>query len=212
MRDVLLEIGSRPAARRLIRRLGLPLPLPQKLMRGRGAWEARPLADQNIVVGGTAGGTIGSVLAKAVAAAGGYPVVASGDAEPFREIGKAYGRPATTVDSRRPAVWASRPRPGLRRHRARRSRDAARALRFLPSPRPGASVRADARSCSADRRPRRRRLPAPRLGERSTASCGASPRKSAAEVRRPISSGWDRTRKRGSSPCSGSCSRPDRPS
>ena len=98
MRDVLLEIGSRPAARRLIRRLGLPLPLPQKLMRGRGAWEARPLADQNIVVGGTAGGTIASVLAKTVAAAGGYPVVASGDAEPFREIGKAYGRPATTVD------------------------------------------------------------------------------------------------------------------
>ena len=98
MRDVLLEIGSRPAARRLIGRLGLPLPLPQKLTRGRGAWEARPLADQNIVVGGTAGGRIGSVLAKAVAAAGGYPVVASGDAEPFREIGKAYGRPATTVD------------------------------------------------------------------------------------------------------------------
>ncbi|HSS37707.1 MAG TPA: SDR family oxidoreductase, partial [Polyangia bacterium] len=98
MRDLLLEIGSRPAARRLIRRLGLPLPLPHKLTRVRTPWEARPLADEIVVVGGPRPGPMGSMLARTVAAAGGYPVVARGDAEPFRELGNAYGRPATTVD------------------------------------------------------------------------------------------------------------------
>jgi 3-oxoacyl-[acyl-carrier protein] reductase len=98
MRDLLLEIGSRPAARRLIGRLGLPLPLPQKLTRARGPWEARPLADQNVVVGGAPGSSVTHVVAKALAAAGGYPVVAGSDPAPFRDLGKAYGRPATTVD------------------------------------------------------------------------------------------------------------------
>ena len=109
MRDLLLEIGSQPAARRLIGRLGLPLPTPHRLDRARGPWEARPLADQNIVVGGTGASPITSILAKTVAAAGGYPVVASGDAEPFRQLGKAYGRPATTID---PAALPS----GFRAH------------------------------------------------------------------------------------------------
>ncbi len=96
MRDLLLEIGSRPAARRLVGRLGLPL--PRKLTRVRGAWEARPLADQNIVIGGVAGSQMAAVVARVVTAGGGYPVVASGDAEVFRELGGAYGRPATAVD------------------------------------------------------------------------------------------------------------------
>jgi 3-oxoacyl-[acyl-carrier protein] reductase len=98
MRDLLLDIGSRPAARRLVGRLGLPLPLPQKLTRARGPWEARPLAEQNVVVGGPPGSHVSRVVAKALVAAGGYPVVASGEVEPYRELGKAYGRPATTVD------------------------------------------------------------------------------------------------------------------
>ena len=50
------------------------------------------------MVDGPAASPLTSVVAKALAAAGAYPVVASGDAEPFRELGKAYGRPATTVD------------------------------------------------------------------------------------------------------------------
>src|SRR6266540_4879617 len=83
MRDLLLEIGSRPAARRLVGRLGLPL--PRKLTRVRGAWEARPLADQNIVIGGVAGSQMAAVVARVVTAGGGYPVVASGDAEVFRD-------------------------------------------------------------------------------------------------------------------------------
>lgn len=98
MRDWLLDIGSRPAARRLVGRLGLPLPLPQKLTRARGPWEARPLAEQAVVVGGSPGSRVALVLAKTIAAAGGYPVVATGDAEPFRELGRAYGRATTTVD------------------------------------------------------------------------------------------------------------------
>lgn len=98
MRDLLLELGSVPAARRLVGRLGLPLPLPRKLTRARGAWEARPLAERRVVVGGTPGGRLGPVIARTLTAAGAYPVVVGGDGDVFRELGEAYGRPATTVD------------------------------------------------------------------------------------------------------------------
>src|SRR5581483_6879071 len=98
MRDLLLELASRPIARKLVRSLGLPLPLPQKLARGRGPWQARPLADHQVVVGGAPGGRLGQVTARTLTAAGAYPVVASGDAQPFRELGQAHGRPARTLD------------------------------------------------------------------------------------------------------------------
>jgi 3-oxoacyl-[acyl-carrier protein] reductase len=38
------------------------------------------------------------VIARTLTAAGAYPVVAGGDAEVYRQLGEAYGRPATTVD------------------------------------------------------------------------------------------------------------------
>ena len=69
MRDLLLEIGSRPAARRLVGRLGLPLPLPQTLKRARGPWQLRPLADQTVVVGGVGDedGHVGLLAGRGVA-------------------------------------------------------------------------------------------------------------------------------------------------
>jgi 3-oxoacyl-[acyl-carrier protein] reductase len=98
MRDLLLEIGSRPAARRLVGRLGLPLPLPQRLKRARGPWEARPLAEQTIVVGGVGDGRLTPILAKTLPAAGAYPALAGGDASAFIDLGRAYGRPASALD------------------------------------------------------------------------------------------------------------------
>jgi 3-oxoacyl-[acyl-carrier protein] reductase len=97
MRDLLLELGAHPAARRLVARLGIPVPLPVRLQRGRGPWEARPLADWTVVVGAGGPTLLGPAVAKTIARAGGLAAVASGDAEPFREAGHAYGRPATTV-------------------------------------------------------------------------------------------------------------------
>ena len=100
MRDVLLELGARPAARRLVARLGLPLPLPVRLTRAGGPWEAQPLADQFIAVGAASPSPLGPTLARTIARAGASAVLsasASASAEAFREMGRAYGRPAGTV-------------------------------------------------------------------------------------------------------------------
>lgn len=52
MSDLFLELSANPNARKLIKQLGLPLPLPQVLERTSSPWEARPLAGREIVVGG----------------------------------------------------------------------------------------------------------------------------------------------------------------
>ena len=43
MGDILLELSKNPNAKKAIRKLGLPLPLPQVLRRAQGPWEQRPL-------------------------------------------------------------------------------------------------------------------------------------------------------------------------
>ena len=110
------EVGR--LARRLIGRL-LRLPLPQKLTRARGPWESRPLADRKTswwAARREASSTRSS--RRRSPRRGGYPVVARGDAEPFRELGKAYGRPAAHASISppcrqdfAPTPWSSTP-PG----------------------------------------------------------------------------------------------------
>ena len=46
MSDMLLELGKNPNARKVIKSLGLPLPLPEQLRREKGAISARPLHDR----------------------------------------------------------------------------------------------------------------------------------------------------------------------
>ena len=95
MSDFLLE---NEAARRMIKTLGLPLPVPHKLRRAKGPWEERPLHDETFVVGAGPGGALGSVLARTLTSAGGSPVVTSQELDaPFAEAGEAYGRPPTRV-------------------------------------------------------------------------------------------------------------------
>ncbi len=50
MNDLLLQIGTSGPARRLLKTIGLPLPLPAPLRRAEGAWEALPLAGKRFVV------------------------------------------------------------------------------------------------------------------------------------------------------------------
>lgn len=95
MADFLLD---NPQARKLVKTLGLPLPLPERLERARGPYEERPLDDQNVLVGGN--GALTQTLARALAQAGANPwVVASDAAElaPYSEQGEAYARPATMM-------------------------------------------------------------------------------------------------------------------
>jgi 3-oxoacyl-[acyl-carrier protein] reductase len=92
MSDYLVELGSRPAARRLIGRLGLPIPLPQKLARADGPLEERPLSDLPVFIGRLRGGELDRALAGPLAAAGSVLFVDGEALETYREAGEAWGR------------------------------------------------------------------------------------------------------------------------
>ncbi|MBW2587024.1 MAG: short chain dehydrogenase, partial [Deltaproteobacteria bacterium] len=52
MTDLLLENQN---ARKLIKTLGLPIPVPEKLARATGPYEERPLDDKKVLVCGAGG-------------------------------------------------------------------------------------------------------------------------------------------------------------
>ena len=90
MTDLLLENQN---ARKLIKTLGLPIPVPEKLARAKGPYEERPLDDKRVLVGGAGG--LQSVLAQALTKAGATPwVVGESEAvlEPFLGPGEAWAR------------------------------------------------------------------------------------------------------------------------
>ena len=96
MTDLLLENEN---ARKLIKTLGLPIPVPERLARAKGAYEQRPLDDKVVLVCGV--GSLPGVLAQALTRAGAYPwVVGSSDAalEPFVGPGEAWARAPKRVD------------------------------------------------------------------------------------------------------------------
>ncbi len=100
MSDFLLELGKNPNARKLIQRIGLPIPMPRTLRRADGPREQRPLHDQPVVFGAAAGSTLTRAIAETVAIAGADPYIVGDDKlrAPFAEVGEAYGRPATNLD------------------------------------------------------------------------------------------------------------------
>ncbi|MCA9713810.1 MAG: 3-oxoacyl-ACP reductase [Myxococcales bacterium] len=115
MNDFLLELGQNPTARKVIKGLGLPLPMPQQLRRARGPWPARPLQDLDVIVGAAGAGPLLPVIATTLTTAGANPLVASGDAAlaVFAESGEAYGRPARPIDLEALAVdTSSEHKPG----------------------------------------------------------------------------------------------------
>lgn len=96
MTDLLLENEN---ARKLIKTLGLPIPVPEKLARARGPYEERPLDDAKVLVCGI--GALHGVLAQILTKAGAYPiVVGTSDAvvEPFVGPGEAWARPPRRVE------------------------------------------------------------------------------------------------------------------
>ena len=98
MSDFLLELGKNPQARRFIKAVGLPVPLPPDLRRARGPWEPHPLADQVVGVGGVVAGPTASLVAKALApalvGAGAVPEVdGAAFADVFAGPAEAFGRP-----------------------------------------------------------------------------------------------------------------------
>ncbi|MDP6943731.1 MAG: 3-oxoacyl-ACP reductase [Myxococcota bacterium] len=99
MSDYLLDLGQNPTARKVVKSLGLPIPIPQALRRARGPWQQRPLHDRDVLVAATPGADLAEVLASALASAGANPCVI-GDADaaaPYIGAGEAYGRPPRIV-------------------------------------------------------------------------------------------------------------------
>ena len=96
MTDLLLENEN---ARKLIKTLGLPLPVPEKLARAKGPYEERPLDDKKVLVCGVGG--VQAVLARILTHAGANPwVVGTSDAalEPFLGPGEAWARAPRLVE------------------------------------------------------------------------------------------------------------------
>ena len=206
MSDFLLD---NEAARKVIKTLGLPVPVPPKLRRARGPWEERPLHDDTVVVGATRDGALGPVLARTLTRAGASSMVTT-DAlmTAFAEPGEAFGRPAHRM-SLEEIPDGTRPR-GLvfDATGATDPADLRVPLRLLPSPGPqprpvgprgGAGPAAGKRRRSG--RPRR---PAPR----SRASCAAWPRRSARRAPpRSVVYVDPGAEPRAPRPCCGSCCR-----
>jgi len=97
MSDFLLDLGQNPRARALIKSAGLPIPMPEKLRRARGAYDERPLFDRRVLVSGD--GQLADLIADTITRAGANPTVVGHDEVgiPFRGPGEAFGRPATVV-------------------------------------------------------------------------------------------------------------------
>src|SRR5690242_8098838 len=112
MSDLLLEISKNPNARKIVKRLGLPIPLPENLKRAKGPWEERPLQDEDVVVGAYAGGSLLDTLAATLGEAGANPILVGDDEtmRPFRAPGEAFGRPPRRL------APGEEPGQGLRPH------------------------------------------------------------------------------------------------
>ena len=96
MTDLLLENEN---ARKLIKTLGLPIPVPEKLARARGPYEERPLDDKTVLVCGA--GSLHGVLAQILTKAGANPwVIGASDAvlEPYIGPGEAWARTPRRVE------------------------------------------------------------------------------------------------------------------
>src|ERR1700728_1898154 len=93
MTDLLLDVAQNPSARALIKSLGLPIPLPERLEREPGPWTAAPLRDRSVLVGATPGAALGSTIAECLAPAGADSFVDGGDDRlaPFAAPGETFG-------------------------------------------------------------------------------------------------------------------------
>ena len=94
MSDFLVDLGTKAMARKMIKKLGLPIPLPQKLERGNYPWEERPLEDAMAVVCHTNGPAFAELMARTLASSGANSLVIGkkADFKSYQEHGKAWGR------------------------------------------------------------------------------------------------------------------------
>jgi len=99
MADFLVQLGTHPTARNVIKTLGLPVPLPAKLERDVHPWPERPLHDRTVIACAAPGAELTTALADALAEAGANPYVVGDEAtqEAWRRAGEAWGRPPVAL-------------------------------------------------------------------------------------------------------------------
>ncbi|HOZ45686.1 MAG TPA: 3-oxoacyl-ACP reductase [Candidatus Hydrogenedentes bacterium] len=81
MSDFFLKLSASPSARKIVRALKLPIPLPQPLDRVKGPWEAQPLAGRAVFLAASPGGQLGETLGRTLSDAG-AKVSARGEVDP----------------------------------------------------------------------------------------------------------------------------------
>jgi len=101
MSDLLLELAQSPLARDLVKRLGLPLPLPERLRRADGPWALRELERRVALVVPGPGASLMPAIAATLARAGAEARVLASALGPFAEPAEAWSRPAE--------AWAALP-------------------------------------------------------------------------------------------------------
>lgn len=98
MNDFLVELGAHPTARQAIKKIGLPLSLPQKLKRSQSPWDEHPLADLPVFVHHSKEAQLAPYLGRFLGKLG-ADITVFGDvqkAAPYQDCGEAYGRPTRT--------------------------------------------------------------------------------------------------------------------
>jgi len=96
MSDFLLELSENPQARKLIKTLGLPIPVPEPLPRAQGPYEERPFDGKSIVVRATP--ALAEVLAKTLGRGGANSYVVGEAIASFEKLGDAWGRAPVALD------------------------------------------------------------------------------------------------------------------
>ncbi|MCP4680619.1 MAG: 3-oxoacyl-ACP reductase [Deltaproteobacteria bacterium] len=106
MSDYLVDIGANKMARQTIKKLGLPVPLPQKLRRIKGPWSERPISDRQVIVCHGPNSKLAPFFAEHLGPAGANIFVDGDEAQVkhYSEHGEACGRlPSTELtDNLRP--------------------------------------------------------------------------------------------------------------
>ncbi len=99
MSDFLVDLGANATARQVIKALGLPLPMPQRLARDESPWQSAPLEGRGVVVGAAGVPELSEVLGRTLAEAGASTFVdpSVGALDAFLAAGEAWGRPVRAI-------------------------------------------------------------------------------------------------------------------
>src|SRR5688500_7384974 len=98
MTDTILELSQNPLARGIISKAKLPIPMPEKLERPKGAAVERYLDDKRVLYAGSGTSKLTPIVARALTKAGAMPLLTSEVLrDAFAGPSEAYGRHSRVV-------------------------------------------------------------------------------------------------------------------